>query len=306
MSNDDDEIEAPYYVDGCVIAKEHVYIASKFESMDEEDYDFTRMVTYREGEWFAHDLEWDVRSVCCWREKGKWTTCALSTRGDVYLRTENSFSIERIPEAGADGLGALTQVRSIGGSLYACGFNGQVYRRESKGWVHFDAGLLEREPGDVELYLAGIDGTSDSDIYVVGTDGHIFHWDGKAWRGVKSPTKAHLERVRCVDRGEVYICGYEGAFLRGNARDGFHLLEVEEEEEFWGLEIFRDKVYLASLSGLFTLEGDIAVSLDTSLEPAIDGYRLDSADGVLWSFGSEDLAYFDGRTWTRVVDPDSE
>ena len=134
------------------------------------------------------------------------------------MKARSSKHWSTLPGWQGRGAGAASQAAAtmqadvpVGLELFFCGADDQ-----------------EREPGDVELYLAGIDGTSDSDIYVVGTDGHIFHWDGKAWRGVKSPTKAHLERVRCVDRGEVYICGYEGAFLRGNARDGFHTIAAIE------------------------------------------------------------------------------
>jgi hypothetical protein len=45
--------------------------------------------------------------------------------------------------------------------------------------------------------------------------------------------------------------------------------------------------------------------LRTGLEPEIDGYRLDARDGQLWSFGVEDLAWFDGKKWKRLKHPDN-
>ena len=35
-------------------------------------------------------------------------------------------------------------------------------------------------------------------------------------------------------------------------------------------------------------------------------YRLDSGDGVLWSFGPKDLLRFDGKVWKRVPFPENE
>lgn len=298
------EADRAYYVDGCIIKRDHVYLASKLYKLDAAEHDFTRMCSYKAGTWYMHDLEWDVRSVCCWHGK-KTTLCALSVQGDVSYVTSEGLSSERIPEAGAaEGLGAMRQIRVIGGTLYACGFHGQVYRKKGSRWVHADDGLLERDIENSELYLTSLDGTAEGDVYVVGLEGEIRHFDGKTWGQVKSPTKANLQRVRCVTTDEVYICGNDGALLRGNARDGFKLLSAEGES-FWGIEMFQGKVYLAALSGLFVFEGDAVQQLTTGLDPEIDGYRLDAGDGVLWSFGVDDLAYFDGKKWTRVVDPDN-
>ena len=303
---DDGGLEPCYYTDGCVKDFDYVYVASKLKSIDPDEHDFSRMAFYKAPDWFTHDLEWNVQSVCYFPEKN--TLHALSEQGEVDTRGKGFNSSEKIKDAGTyhkGELGAVNQIRKIGKHLYVCGNQGQVYRREESGWVHIDDGLLDRKISARALHLQGIDGTSDEDIYVVGMRGRIFHFDGKKWTELDSPTNLHLERVRCVSPDEVYICGKDGVFLKKTPR-GFEDYSVPDlDDYFWGLEYFEGKVYLATTAGLYVFDGKKVEPVDTGLEPPIDGHRLDARDGALWSFGVDDLAYFDGKTWTRVVDPDN-
>lgn len=296
-------VESVYFNDGCVKVRDYIYIATKLHSLDPDEYEFSRMYFMKAGRWAHHDLEWNVRSVCYRSDE---TFCALSLQGDVHFATASGFTTEKIPEAGTrDGLGAVKQIREIEGMLYVCGDQGQVYRREKDGWVHFDAGLLDRAISASAVDLNSIDGTGPDDLYVVGFHGRIFHRDPKGWRELDSPTNYHLERVRCVSRDEVYVCGNNGSFFRGN-KDGFRNFSVQGmEEHFWGLECFQGKVYLASLGGLFVFDGTSVSPLDTKLTVKIGGYRLDARDGVLWSFGVDDLACFDGKSWATLLHPDN-
>lgn len=48
------------------------------------------------------------------------------------------------------------------------------------------------------------------------------------------------------------------------------------------------------------------VPCTTGLTPELqDAHVLEAKDGVLWSFGFKDLAWFDGKQWTRVDHPDN-
>ena len=76
-------------------------------------------------------------------------------------------------------------------------------------------------------------------------------------------------------------------------------------DNFWGIEYFQGKIYLASLNGLFVLDDGHISTIKTGLTPEIKGYRLHANDGVLWSFGVDDLAFFDGNNWQRVIHPDN-
>lgn len=302
-------VEAVYFVDGCVIDKKYIYFASKIKSLDHSEVDHSRLFFLYNDEWFFHDLEWDVVSLCLKSKNNDEPRkfCALSMQGDIEFQYLGGVDIERIPDAGTyEGLGAVKQLREIGDHLYVCGDQGQVYKRiGNELWEHIDDGLLNRNISASALDLNSIDGTSDNDIYVVGFHGKIFHRDGLTWRELVSPTNAHLNRIKCVSIDEVYICGYKGVFLKGN-KDGFEDLSVLGlEDNFWGVEYYRGNVYLATLKGVYVYDGVNVEPIKTGLKPEIQGYRLDVKDGVLWSFGVDDLAYYDGIKWARVDHPDN-
>ena len=53
-------------------------------------------------------------------------------------------------------------------------------------------------------------------------------------------------------------------------------------------------------------DDDELYELDTGLGPDVEFYRIDSRDGMLWSFAPKDLVRFDGERWERVSFPDNE
>ena len=309
-----------YFNDGCVLSKDRIYVSGKLKGVDPDDVTFSRLCVYNarsplaggQPRWGYGDRPGlDVVSVCLFAgheaETAEKSTgglsVALSTQGHVSLvgrgvaqQAEKITDVERI--------GAASQVCQIGDRLYVCGMQGQVYRRDSAGWVHIDQGVLAPNTSPDTLHLNSIDGTSDRDIYVCGFGGRILHFDGARWDELVSPTNVHLERVHCVSPSEVYFCGNRGTFLK-LANGVFTDHSIAIDDHFWGLTSFQDKIYLATLKGLYVFDGSQVVAVNTKLKPAIGGYRLDARDGQLWSFGVDDLAWFDGTKWTRLKHPDN-
>lgn len=298
----DQGIARVYFNDGVVRTAGHVFIAAKLAHLNPDEFEFGRMFFHKAPQWGYQDINWSVVSVC-YRET-PYSFVALGERGGVMTYSPGTPPHEEFI-ADARDYGSLSQVRSIKNTLYACGMQGQVYRRGNDAWEHIDQGILDSEISTSALHLNGIDGTSPSDIYVVGMGGRILHYDGWAWAELDSPTNVHLERVHCVEPGEAYVCGNSGTFLKITPH-GIENLSISLEDHFWGLTSFQAKIYLATLKGLYVYDGTTVAAVDTGLEPAIGGYRLDARDGQLWSFGVDDLAYFDGAAWTRVEHADNK
>lgn len=252
------EIASVHFVAGCVIEHDYVYVAAKADGLDPLTTDFTRMFFLDRGEWVHHDLPWDVKSVCVRRAHEPRQYVALSLQGDVELQFVGGQELERIPGAGTrEGAGALSQVREVGGHLVACGFSGQVYLRGSEGWEPLGGGLAALGADKGEIHLTGIDGTGLDDLYAVGFHGRIFHFDGRAWSELESPTRAHLECVR-VDGDRVFIAGNDGTVLEGNRR-GLRALATDGfTEHLWGLARFQGRTYVAHLGGLRVHDGLVA------------------------------------------------
>lgn len=284
-----------------------VFVATDLQA---GNYNLSRMFYLREeSKWYHWDAKTVVASVCVVVGNVR-TYYAIGRDGLISgLVSGGDFFEERIDEAGTgrNKYGYLSQVRSIDGQPFVCGDQGQVYKKTGKGWVHIDQGLLQKhrmKKGQVSLN--GIDGTASDDLYVVGDDGKIFYFNGKVWADVSFGTNVHLERVKCVSRHEIYVCGDYGTVLRGS-HDGWEMIgDPEMEGNIWDVESFNGDIYLAVEDVLMVYRNGGFAKVETGLERRIDAHRLSARNGVLWSIGESHLASFDGERWAYVSHPDNE
>ncbi len=263
--------------------------------------------------------------------------CVLSRKGqvNVYGPGDNRDHNFQIPEAGVFGdaaadLGYVNRIQAIGTGLYVCGMNRQVYRFDWNGkdlakgqWINI-AGEIRQPPSseppddDSEAFdqwledsdsidLVDIAGASETDIYATGDQ--TWHYDGQQWRQLEMPTDESLAAIKVIDAKRIVMVGHNGSVLMGNAQDGFvNLSTVDSNQNFIGVEWFQDRLFLASNFGLFTYNPKTKTleKYATSLKPdLLDTHMLEAKDGILWSFGFKDLAYFDSKQWTRVDHPDN-
>lgn len=281
---------------------------------------------------------WVIVSVWYWRERD--IRCVLDREGQVNIygpggKPDHTF---QIPKAGvfgaaATGLGYVNRIRAIGTGLYVCGQSRQVYRFQWDGldlgtgqWVDF-AGRMRQHPmseppedsRDAQAFDRWLDdndaidfvdiaGASEGDVYAVGDE--AWHWDGTLWGQLELPTDEPLAAIKVMSPELIYIVGHNGTVLAGNARDGFRDLSTfDDNQNFTGVEWFADRLFLASNFGLFTLDpvgGGRIQRYVTDLKLDLkDTHMLEAKDGILWSFGFKDLAWFDGSRWTRVDHPDN-
>lgn len=79
---------------------------------------------------------------------------------------------------------------------------------------HFDGGAWTSMPLPSKSVLNEIWGTSPSDVFAVGEDGVVLHYDGAAWT-LATPTRAGLLGVWGSSPGDVYAVGAAGTILHG-------------------------------------------------------------------------------------------
>lgn len=296
-------------------------LAGYFDNSDEDEF-MTRQGFYKLTEhiWSLwDDTEARVTSLCSpanLPEKIFWLT-EEGQVGRTFNYEESMY--EGIPDAGvhgerAKGYGYLNRLRYLYGSLYAIGNSGQVYQRVAEDqWQHMDKGMLQSpitpdRPISKMIDLNDIGGAASNDLYVCGDFRNLFHWDGRIWSKIPLPdTLGHLQEICALSTDEIYICGYNGCLLKGNAIKGFKDVGSEDiNAHFLSVHQFNGHLFLASVEGLYVYDGETVQPYTTGLLPELqDAHMLDSADGVLWSFGYKDLAYFNGKTWTRVDHPDN-
>ncbi|MCL7489195.1 MAG: hypothetical protein M8357_13590, partial [Desulfobulbaceae bacterium] len=66
--------------------------------------------------------------------------------------------------------------------------------------------------------LNGICGFSETDMYVVGADSLILHYNGSEWSGVDVGTGYDLNDIRCAGTGDIIAVGDGGTIIQATAR----------------------------------------------------------------------------------------
>jgi len=211
----------------------------------------------------------------------------------------------QIPGAGTRNVapiyGYIENIKCIDNELYACGGGRQVYRLEGGKWRSLSDEILTEKRG---FGFFDIDGTSSTDLYAVGFKGEIWHFDG-SWRLDDAPTSNILTSVRAVGAQDVWVCGNNRTLLHGSFNQWDSIVSAGSDRNFYCVERFMDKTYVAANRSLAVVAGDEVVPVDMKLGKAVSTHRLHGRDGLLWSIGEEDLVRFDGVRWLEFVHPDN-
>jgi hypothetical protein len=277
--------------------------------------------------WTFNEHDFVIPSVCVWHDPatpGRRIFAALSENGEVVLLAPQQVE-ERISDAGLNhetskGFGYLNNIQQIGDHLYACGYSGQVYRRNGDNdWVHMDQGILQ-QPGmsSGEYFAQVINGPNEQAIYLAGSEnlpGHparADYWNGRQWIQLTLPaTAGRITNIYVESEERVWMCGAKGTLLMGNARDGFTTMNpLGATQLLLSITKFQNLYYVGSNLGLFQFDPSSRNrkfrKVRTQLKPElVDANIVQSVDDVLWSMGAKDIARSDGVTWERFHHPDN-
>lgn len=291
-----------FLCDGCVIREGVLLLAAGFNS--DSDQENSRVVYTLDGEWHHFDVEEDaVISVAVADDKGY----VIGARGSVFevplgpnVHIDNIDDVIRDWTIGAvDDLGELTRVRVIAGVPYCCGQSGQVYRLDGSKWLRADKGLRSNTGPDLE----DIAGSAPDDLYAVGLGGALHHFDGRKWSRIDIQTNLNISNIRRGPDGLYRLCGDDGLLMSGSGSEWMSLADAVPDKNYWGLEWFNGAFYLAHGRGVDCLIGQELSPVAMQIPGRLTFHRLQSGQGLLFSFGTDDLLRFDGHQWVRIVVP---
>ena len=290
-----------YFIAGFSPRKGLFGTAAYLHELEGEEVEFTRFYMTRDGQWVNREFNEDIVSISYAKEGNDASWWLLSKRGKVISSSSKGRFEEIIPDAGTGPgkFGYLSDIRFINGRLYAVGVGRQAYRRDNAQWVRFDGEIRLKS---TKVGFRAIDGLSEDSIHAVGYDGAIWYFDGRAWKEAHSPTNQTLEAVRVASPGLCYVCGKSGVVLRGY-RDSWELMKSDVRENFWGIESFKNHIYLATTSGLFIINGGSLQKMD--LERKVEGRKLYSNGDEMWSMEHHEIWIFDGKSWREAICPDN-
>ena len=291
------------FVGGVVRDKELTYISLVGDEATARKVRHAMFNLWDSGEWYhCADTHWNAVGLAVVHKPvsqlvavGQWGDVLCSGSGD----THNEHVAANSPQQLSD-RGPLTSARRIGDAIYAAGMDRQVYRRSAAhSWQEFGPGMRPDEAKEVKGFQS-IDGFSEQDIYAVGWDGEIFHYDGASWNALPSITNVVLVDVCCGGDGAVYVCGREGLLLKGRGSK-WDIVDTDGlTEDLWGLAWYNGQLYTSSMYNLYTLGQKGLTQVSMGKDTPGTFHRLSADDGVLWSIGAKDIMAFDGKTWMRI------
>lgn len=193
------------------------------------------------------------------------------------------------------GIQGIRSVAEVGGYAYAVGLRGVIYRLDKPGqWTSLRNNLPETFDGQA-IHGSGID-----DVYAVGRDGQVWHFDGTQWKQEKVPSSATLTCVFCVTNDVVYAGGHQGVLLEKKAGI-WQIIETKINDNIWDLAWFNNQLYASTLKHLYYLDKNALSVVDFGKDVPESCYQLSTGGGIMWSNGESDLMSFDGTQWTRVL-----
>ncbi len=249
---------------------------------DEESYRAAVVSWTAQGLSVEHVLETWARSL--WRSPG----------GTLYVAgTDGTLRSNPGGRWVKDPIGPRYTLNTVWGLddelIYCSAFRAFFFRRYASAWQFFNDGLH----GD----LFDIGGTAPDNLYVLGDAGAVFHHDGVRWSELESPTNKQLVAVWARVRGEIYFCGWKGAFfrLRNDRWENYSL--AGDDVDLYSMAYYNDRVFAgAGSSGVFSFDQQ---RLELFAEDIIaSGVRV-IGDRLL-AFGRNVIQQYDGRSWTRT------
>jgi hypothetical protein len=271
----------------------------------EDENPHTLILTWEDGTILTGDCNYNAHSACV-VNKPKFTLVHISEQGYYGAHTATEHGTGDIlddshPLPTKPRQGGFRSVAEIDGKAYTVGLRGMVYRldkllKEKGKWTRIDEGLPNT------FNIQAIHGFNASDIYAVGRNGEVWHFNGRSWNKLELPTNINLYSVKCVKENEqVYVAGNDGILIRGRD-DAWKVVEHgATKDNISDIEWFQEKLYISTRHNLYQLEGDNLVPVDFGKDRPKTFYQLSKAEGVMWANGEYDIMSFDGKKWTRIV-----
>jgi photosystem II stability/assembly factor-like uncharacterized protein len=109
-----------------------------------------------------------------------------------------------------------------------------------------------------------------------------------------------LNRVIAIYPDLVYVVGQKGIVLKYNGHQWSVLYNTLGIGDLWDAEWYLDALYVASEKQIYRLLDNNCLK-PVSITAASSFGHLHAKDGVLWSFGTKQLAFTsDGETWNAA------
>ena len=137
-------------------------------------------------------------------------------------------------------------------------------------------------------------------------EGRAFFRDASGWKEIARPNRHGLHDIFVESPDKVWITGFNGTILCGNASAGFQEVGFHgDTERILSFTRFGDRYACAADRSLHWFNGHNLSDLrPTSTAGVITPLKVVAVDGVLFLFDyRQEVHRFDGKDWTEIKIP---
>lgn len=195
------------------------------------------------------------------------------------------------------------RLKCINGYTWCVSSARRIYKRVAVGkWVPMNQGF-PNVPRSSSLGFDDMDAFAENDMYAVGGDGDVWHFNGTVWRQMGFPSNVQLGTVTCAGDGKVYISG-EGGSLWVGRESTWKKIYTGGSSILWNDVLwFNGQLWLASDYQFMVWNGKKMEGVSHDGKPVFMNGHMDACNGELLIAGSDVVMTFDGRQWKKIVAP---
>ena len=278
------------------------YLRATSRSHDDEAADMTIMMRSIDGAWANYEIDAAVVAHNAFDSNGRHVF-SLTPFGDLHIASPSGFFWEKLdpdPSSSPNRLRHMRDIQRIGESHFAVGMGRMAYERSPNGlWKRIDGNMRSL----TGCGLLSVGGCDRENVYACGFRGEIWHFDGRQWQSIDSPTNVKLEQIKVFNPTEVVCSGARGIVIIGDGASWNVLRPTTSGSVLWGLTKYNDEIYVADNAQIYVVRGDELMPIELPFDRKVSTGRLQAKDGVLWSIGENDLLSFNGVQWTAIDYP---
>ncbi len=307
------EIFRGYHTTGVCIMSPFYFCVSLEQSEEQARFNKGKSPWSR---WAVHDLEQEKGSRWGKSEfEGGWVSPIL-----VHTMFDEYLAVDRVGDVFYCGLGSNKQcekpltpyqlgifgLKNINGTIYGVAPSRSVYQRLGvNSWQLHEQ--LRNIPGAQQASRKGfddIDGFSEQDMYAVGGDRDVWHFDGEYWSPLDISSRPFIcTCVVCAEDGYVYIGGRYGAIARGRGDEWTVYYPEEAERDIQSIVSYRGRVFAGTEGHTFIIGEDLIpqrYDFESQLAPIAGKYMYAAYDRLLIANNYNQVAFFDGEKWLNI------
>jgi cysteine-rich repeat protein len=159
----------------------------------------------------------------------------------------------------------------------------------------------------IEIFKNSMWGTGSDDLFVVGLNGEIIHYDGTSWSTMNSNTIAGLKSVWGTSSGDLFTVGAGGVIVHYNGNNWSTMSSnvAVDLESVWGSS--SSNVFAVGVSGtIVRYEGSTWSEMSTPTTSLLYSVWGSDATNIFAVGASGTIIKYDGNSWNTMTSSTTE